>query len=117
MEDTIKYKGRRFFGETEGTLGDDGFWKVISGLGESRSVDGEKWDSLFMDAMSIGKDFDEAYATALGSVLSEFLAKTKERGFSSLFEAEEFDNTMKARLEEKEKLDEASSKSTKATKA
>jgi len=113
--DSTEFIARRFFGETEGIMGEDGFWTVTSGLGESRSKDGEDWETLFIDAMSIDDDFDRGYATALSSVLNEFMAKTKERGFNSLFEAEAYDNALRARLEEKEIADEANSKSTEAT--
>ena len=34
-KEEVKYLGKRFFSETEGIIGDDGYWKVISGIGES----------------------------------------------------------------------------------
>ena len=115
MKEKTEYKGKRFFSETEGILGEDGYWKIISGIGESRSKDGEDWETLFMDAMALNKDFEEGYSTALGSVLAQFMAKTHERGFDNLFDAEDYDEALKAKLAEKEELDEANSKSTKIT--
>lgn len=96
-----KVIGRRYFSETEGILGDDGFWKIISGIGESRTSDGEDWETLYIDAMSLDDDFDRGYRTALSSALNEFVEKVTNRGFTSLFDAEEFDQNMKAKLEDK----------------
>ena len=114
-KEEVKYLGKRFFSETEGIIGDDGYWKVISGIGESRSVDGKEWETLFLDAMAIDTNFDRAYSTALASVLNDFVEKVSNRGFSSLFESTAYDKSLEEKRLEKEKDVTTKSKSNKTS--
>lgn len=87
-----KIVGRKFFSEIVCTLDDDGFWKVHNIMGESRLPAGEEWETTKLEAMSIDKSFERAYAVALDSVLQEFSERTINKGLKSLFDADDLDN-------------------------
>ena len=102
MEEEKKVIGRRLFSETDATLDDEGYWKILTAIGESRSFDGEEWETLYIDSMSIDNDFDRGYQTTLVSALSEYAEKTIKRGFNSIFDADKFDKAIKTKRTKKE---------------
>lgn len=96
-----KTVGRRFFSTSEGFVDDDGYWKIVTNVGESRTEDGEHWETLYVDSMAIDRDFSNGYQTSITSALSELYEKTIKRGFDSLFDAENYDQKVREKLEEK----------------
>lgn len=64
---------KRFFcSSTEATLGEDGFWTVITDMQEGVKVEDSEWISRAISAKSIDKDMERAYQTASRSLQAKF---------------------------------------------
>lgn len=75
---------RMMANNTVATKDADGYWKVIITMTEKISTDGEHFDEKKIEKMGISNDFQQAFDTALKSLLQEYAALTG--GSGSLFE-------------------------------